>query len=85
MTGGNQLLIGAGWSLVVLVAAYRIRRNRRARSALAARDGTDADIPASTGVELQRSNSVAIAFLLIATARAAATCADLDAAARSRA
>src|ERR1700719_5172278 len=24
MTGGNQLLIGAGWSLVVLVGAYRI-------------------------------------------------------------
>src|SRR4051794_26274854 len=29
MTGGNQLLIGVGWSLVVLVAAWRIGRVRR--------------------------------------------------------
>ena len=33
MTGGNQLLIGAGWSLVVLVAAYRIRSSRRGHGA----------------------------------------------------
>src|SRR6476619_995734 len=26
MTGANQLLIGVGWSLVVLLAAYRIRK-----------------------------------------------------------
>ena len=30
MTGGNQLLIGVGWSLVVLLAAYRIRQSRAA-------------------------------------------------------
>ena len=62
MTGGNQLLIGAGWSLVVLVAAYRIRKSRR--------DATLRDvraIPDSTEVELARSQSVEIAFLLIAT------------------
>jgi cation:H+ antiporter len=64
MTGGNQLLIGAGWSLVVLVAAYRIRRARRGGSMQNVRDP---EIPESTEVELQRSNSVAIAFLLIAT------------------
>ena len=29
MTGGNQLLIGVGWSMVVLVAAYRIRAARK--------------------------------------------------------
>src|SRR6478609_6158342 len=32
MTGGNQLLIGAGWSLVVLVGAYRIRKSRQGRT-----------------------------------------------------
>jgi cation:H+ antiporter len=62
MTGGNQLLIGAGWSLVVLVGAYRIRQSRRGRELHNVRE-----IPASTEIELARSNSVAIAFLLIAT------------------
>ncbi|MDQ1455197.1 MAG: cation:H+ antiporter, partial [Actinomycetota bacterium] len=62
MTGGNQLLIGAGWSLVVLVGAYRIRQSRRGRALRNVRD-----VPESTEVELGRSNSVAIAFLLIAT------------------
>ena len=62
MTGGNQLLIGAGWSLVVLVGAYRIRQSRRGRELHNVRE-----IPASTEIELERSNSVAIAFLLIAT------------------
>ena len=62
MTGGNQLLIGAGWSLVVLVAGYRIRRSRRGATLRDVRA-----IPASTEVELGRSQSVEIAFLLIAT------------------
>ena len=38
MTGGNQLLIGAGWSLVVLVGAYRIRQSRRGRELRNVRD-----------------------------------------------
>ena len=63
MTGGNQLLIGAGWSLVVLVGAYRIRQ-RAARPRAAQRAGRS---PRPNEVELERSNSVAIAFLLIAT------------------
>ncbi len=62
MTGGNQLLIGAGWSLVVLVGAYRIRQSRRGRELHNVRE-----IPESSEIELARSNSVAIAFLLIAT------------------
>jgi cation:H+ antiporter len=62
MTGGNQLLIGAGWSLVVLVGAYRIRQSRRGRALHNVRE-----IPESSEIELARSNSVAIAFLLIAT------------------
>ncbi len=52
MTGGNQLLIGLGWSLVVLVAAYRIRKVRNTRD---------------TDVTLSRGHTVEIAFLVIAT------------------
>jgi len=63
MTGGNQLLIGAGWSLVVLVGAYRIRQSRRGRDLPNVRE-----IPESNEVALGRSHSVAIAFLLLATA-----------------
>lgn len=62
MTGGNQLLIGAGWSLVVLVGAYRIRQSRRGRDLRNVRA-----VPESNQVELERSHSVEIAFLLIAT------------------
>jgi cation:H+ antiporter len=62
MTGGNQLLIGAGWSLVVLVGAYRIRKGRRGGELRNVRA-----IPETTEVELDRSHSVEIAFLLIAT------------------
>jgi cation:H+ antiporter len=62
MTGGNQLLIGAGWSLVVLVGAYRIRQSRRGRELVNVQE-----IPETNEVSLDRSNSVAIAFLLIAT------------------
>src|SRR3954469_16893156 len=62
MTGGNQLLIGAGWSLVVLVGAWRIRKSRQGRELRNVRA-----IPESSEVELDRSNSVAIAFLMLAT------------------
>jgi cation:H+ antiporter len=62
MTGGNQLLIGAGWSLVVLVGAWRIRQARRGRELKNVRQ-----VPATTEVRLDRGHSVAIAFLLIAT------------------
>jgi cation:H+ antiporter len=62
MTGGNQLLIGAGWSLVVLVGAYRIRQSRRGREIR-----NVVAIPETTDVELDRSHNVEIAFLLIAT------------------
>src|SRR5262245_20116160 len=62
MTGGNQLLIGAGWSMVVLVAAYRISRARRGRPVRG-----KATVPEHNAVELERSHSVEIAFLVIAT------------------
>jgi cation:H+ antiporter len=62
MTGGNQLLIGAGWSLVVLVGAWRIRQARRGRELK-----NVPTVPPTTDVNLDRGHSVAIAFLLLAT------------------
>ncbi len=61
MTGGNQLLIGAGWSFVVLLATWRIRRLGPL--------GGSTDLHGSTGAEivLERSHSVEIAFLAAAT------------------
>jgi cation:H+ antiporter len=52
MTGANRLLIGVGWSVVVFIAWYRWRRRGAAFA----------------GVTLERSHSVEIAFLAIATA-----------------
>jgi len=59
MTGGNQLLIGVGWSMVVLIAAWRIRVGRR-------RAG-DPPGPFDHEVTLSRPHSVEIAFLVLAT------------------
>ncbi len=68
MTGGNQLLIGVGWSLVVLIAAWRMRVRRNARASV---DGADAEDVAvhedPREVELSRSHAVAIAFLVLAS------------------
>ena len=51
MTGANRLLIGVGWSMVIFIAWYRWRRRGQV----------------FTGVTLERSHSVEIAFLAIAT------------------
>jgi cation:H+ antiporter len=51
MTGANRLLIGVGWTMVVFVAWYRYRQ-RGVRM---------------TEVKLERSHSVELAFLAIAT------------------
>jgi cation:H+ antiporter len=68
MMGGNQLLIGVGWSLVVLLAAWRIRSLRRDPSPdpHLARLAAEAP-PAEEGVRLERSHAVEIAFLTLAT------------------
>ena len=58
MTGGNRLLIGIGWSLVVLLAAWRMRR-------IAKQDHYDG--PIDDDVTLTRSHSIEIGFLLVAT------------------
>src|SRR3954453_5778769 len=57
MTGANQLLIGLGWSAVVLVAAWRVKRlGPDVRTVAPRHDG-------STEVKLERSHSVELAFL----------------------
>ena len=56
MTGANRLLIGIGWSMVVFIAWYRIRR----------RDGAGT-AKRWEGIRLDRSHSVELAYLAVAT------------------
>jgi cation:H+ antiporter len=58
MTGSNRLLIGIGWSLVVLLAAWRMTR-------IARRRGYTGEI--DTDVVLDRPHAIEIMFLAIAT------------------
>jgi cation:H+ antiporter len=58
MTGGNRLLIGIGWSLVVLLAAWRIKK-------ISSRRGYTGEI--DTQVRLDRPHAIEIAFLAVAT------------------
>lgn len=58
MTGANRLLIGVGWSLVVLLAAWRMRRIAKA---------DNYDGPLDDEVQLGRSHSIEIGFLAVAT------------------
>src|SRR6266542_4765058 len=58
MTGGNRLLIGVGWSLVVLLAAWRITRIARTHNYEGQID---------TAVTLDRPHAIDITFLAIAT------------------
>jgi cation:H+ antiporter len=51
MTGANRLLIGIGWSLVVFIAWYRLRKR---------------GLPAR-GVQLERIHAVEVSFLALAT------------------
>lgn len=61
MTGSNRLLIGVGWSMVVLLAVYRMRVRRR-RASRPEPDGV-----AASRVTLARRHAVDVAFLLLAT------------------
>ena len=65
MTGANRLLIGIGWSSVVFIAWYRTRRIGR-RETGAAGNG-HAPVARFTGVTLERSHAIEVAFLAIAT------------------
>ena len=58
MTGGNRLLIGIGWSMVVLLAAWRITRIARTQ-------GYEGEL--DTEVHLDRPHAIEIAFLAIAS------------------
>ena len=58
MTGSNRLLIGVGWSMVVLVAAWRMTR-------IARRTGYEGAL--DTEVVLERPHAIEIAFLAAAT------------------
>ncbi len=58
MTGGNRLLIGIGWSLVVLLAAWRITRIARTQGYQGQLD---------TDVTLDRPHAIEIAFLAVAS------------------
>jgi cation:H+ antiporter len=59
MTGGNQLLIGLGWPLVILLGTYRVRKTQASPEQA---EGTTA-----TTINLDRSQSVEIAYLAIAS------------------
>ena len=56
MTGANRLLIGIGWSMVVFIAWYRLRRTR------ALPKGQPWE-----GIELTRDHSIELGFLWVAT------------------
>jgi cation:H+ antiporter len=58
MTGSNRLLIGVGWSMVVLLAAWRMTR-------IARRSGYTGEV--DTDVHLERPHAIEIAFLALAT------------------
>lgn len=58
MTGGNRLLIGIGWPLVVLLAAWRMRTIARRRGYTG---------PVDTDVRLDRPHAIEIGFLVLAT------------------
>ncbi|TMK34738.1 MAG: hypothetical protein E6G58_10905 [Actinobacteria bacterium] len=62
MTGANRLLIGLGWTSVVFIAWYRTRRAGRALP-----EGAPARPPVWSGVALDRTHSVELAFLAVAT------------------
>ncbi len=59
MTGGNRLLLGIGWSMVVLVAAWRMTSIARKRGYTGELD---------TDVRLERPHAIEITFLALATA-----------------
>jgi cation:H+ antiporter len=56
MTGANRLLIGVGWSLVVFITFYRLRKR-----------GTLARGARWEGVKLDREHAIEISFLAVAT------------------
>ncbi|MFC5066036.1 sodium:proton exchanger [Actinomycetospora atypica] len=66
MTGANRILVGIGWALVVLIAAFRLSRGG-ANQGSGGDGGTTHEEGHSTRVTLSRTDSVPLAFLLLAT------------------
>lgn len=64
MTGANRILVGIGWALVVLIAAFRLRRGNGNQ---VGDGGTKHEEGHSTRVTLARTDSVPLVFLLLAT------------------
>lgn len=62
MTGANRLLIGIGWSLVVFLAWFAMRRKNKAAVAAGERPGEPLK-----EVTLERTHSVELAFLTVAS------------------
>ena len=60
MTGANQLLIGLGWPLVILIGTWRVKKTQA--------DIDQAEGSTTTEVRLSRTQSVDIAYLAIASA-----------------
>ncbi|HEX9761575.1 MAG TPA: sodium:proton exchanger [Acidimicrobiia bacterium] len=59
MTGANQLLIGLGWPLVILIGTWRVRKNNLFPH--------EAEGSTLTNVNLTRAQSVDIAYLTVAS------------------
>ncbi len=59
MTGANQLLIGLGWPLVIILGTWRVRRTGASPA--------EAEMATATNVNLTRAQSVDIAYLAIAS------------------
>ncbi|MCH8971545.1 MAG: sodium:proton exchanger [Acidobacteria bacterium] len=59
MTGANQLLIGLGWPLVILLGTWRVKKSKKGPA--------EAEGATTTTVYLSRPQSVDIAYLAIAS------------------
>ncbi len=71
MTGANRLLIGVGWSMVVLLASWRYRTLTRRRAKTPERVTTaqlrDLEGQTGSGITLDRGHTIEVAFLAAAT------------------
>lgn len=69
MTGANRILVGVGWALVVLLAAYKLHRERVGGGGERPTNGvgTHHEKGRPTEVTLQRTDAVPLTFLLLAT------------------
>ncbi len=71
MTGANRLLIGVGWSMVVLLASWRYRTLTRRRAKTPERVTTaqlhELEGQTGSGITLERGHTIEVAFLAAAT------------------